>query len=163
MWLGLVLVSVALLSPAHAQSAASVYEEGRVEAIDVRIENPSPDRALNDRVRDRVRVGLGLFPGDPFSRATAEFNLARARRAAPVASTRLMTAPGPTGGILVTILVQLAPTVAGTEARGALITGRAADLPVLYDRAGTFLRMRLESIGMYYATTTPGTASPDLS
>lgn len=150
MWLGLVLVSVALLSPAQAQSAASVYEEGRVEAIDVRIENPSPDRALNDRVRDRVRVGLGLFPGDPFSRATAEFNLARARRAAPVASTRLMTAPGPTGGILVTILVQLAPTVAGTEARGALITGRAADLPVLYDRAGTFLRMRLESIGMYY-------------
>jgi len=118
--------------------------------VDVTIENPSPDRALDERLKDRVRSGLGLFPGDVFLRATAEFNLARARRGAPIAKTMLVTSSGTTGGITVSIVVTLGPAASASEGRGTLLTGRVSDLPVLYDRAGTFVRMRLESIGMYY-------------
>jgi len=134
----------------RAQSSTVLLEDARIERVDVTIENPSPDRALDERLKDRVRSGLGLFPGDVFSRATAEFNLARARRGAPIAKTMLVTSSGTTGGITVSIVVTLGPAASASEGRGTLLTGRVSDLPVLYDRAGTFVRMRLESIGMYY-------------
>jgi hypothetical protein len=146
--------------PAVAQSAVALQDEGRIESIDVRIENPSPDRALNDRLKDRIRSGLGLFPGELFSRATAEFNLARARRGAPIAKTTLVVGSGLSGGLAVSVLVTLGAAASTSEGRGALVTGSAADLPVLYDRAGTFLRMRLESIGMYYGNNNAWYGNP---
>jgi hypothetical protein len=138
-------------SPAAlAQTPVSIDETGRLEEIVVRIENPSRDAALNSRLIDRVRVGLGVFPGDVFTRTAAEFNLARARRGSPIAKTALQIRPGPTGGLSVTVLVTLGPEGAGDEGRGALVTGKASDLPVLYDKDGTFLRVRLEGLAMYY-------------
>ncbi len=137
-------------SLANAQTPGGLDEAGRLENVVVRIENPTSDTALNNRLIDRVRVSLGIFPGDPFSRATAEFNLARARRGSPIAKTALVVAPGPTGGVSVNVLVTLGASAAGDEGRGALISGKISDLPVLYDRNGTFLRMRLEGISMYY-------------
>ncbi|MGL4973737.1 MAG: alginate export family protein [Bosea sp. (in: a-proteobacteria)] len=91
-----------------------------------------------------------MFPGELFSHSNAEFNLARARRGAPIAKTSLEVSPGPTGGVAVTVVVTLGDKVAGEQARGALVTGKVDDLPVLYDRDGTYIRMRLEGIGMYY-------------
>ncbi|MBX9775538.1 MAG: hypothetical protein K2Y71_14225 [Xanthobacteraceae bacterium] len=144
------IIEISRSSSARAQTPADIDEVGRLEEVDVRIENPSSDTALNQRLTDRVRVGLGVFPGDQFSRTTAEFNLARARRGSPIAKTALVVTPGPTGGISVTVLVTLGAAGAGDEGRGALISGSASDLPVLYDKDGTFLRMRLEGIAMYY-------------
>ncbi|MCA3596980.1 MAG: alginate export family protein [Methylobacterium sp.] len=142
------IVNARTSNPAHAQSPAGFDDIGRLESVVVKLENPSPDEALNRRLIDRIRVGLGIFPGDMFSRTTAEFNLARARRGAPITRTNIVAMPGPTGGISVTILATIGPSE--VEGRGALISGKASDLPVFYDRNGTFLRMRLEGISMYY-------------
>lgn len=153
-WFPLLLISVVLqtlaLSSAIGQTPGAIEEYGRIESVDVKIDNPSPDSELDERLIDRVRTGLGLFPGDTFSRTTAEFNLARVRRSSQVEKTTLKLTPGPTGGVSVTILVTLGPATAGDEGRGALITQKLSDLPVLYDKDGTFLRIKLEGIAMYY-------------
>jgi hypothetical protein len=101
-----------------------------------------------------------VFPGDQFSRQTAELNLARARRGSPIAKTTLAVAPGPTGGIAVTVLVTLGSAVAGDAGRGALISGKSSDLPVLYDKDGTLVRMRLEGIAMYYGNNNAWYGNP---
>jgi len=144
----------------QAQSSAAILEDARIERVNIRIENPSPDRAVDERLADRIRSGLGLFPGDVFSRVTAEFNLALARRGTPIAKAVLSTSPGETGGVTVSVLVTLGPAVAAPDGRGALLTGRVSDLPVLYDRAGTFLRMRFESISMYYGNNNAWYGNP---
>ncbi|MGL5116384.1 MAG: alginate export family protein [Beijerinckiaceae bacterium] len=152
--------SVLAPSRARAQISAAGGEVGRLESVAVRIENPSGDKALDNRLADRVRVGLGIYPGEQFSRSIAEFNLARARRTAPIARTTLVVEPGPTGGLEVTVLVMLGPSVTGPQARGSLVTGKARDLPVLYDRDGKYLRMRLESIAMYYGNNNAWYGNP---
>ncbi len=144
------LVHLTLSGAARAQSPAAVDEIARLERVDVLIVNPSPDAALNRIMIDRVRVGLGIYPGELFSRGVAEFNLARARRAAPISKTELDIGPGPTGGIALVIRVTLGTAAAEPKGRGAFVTGKSGDLPVLYDKDGTFLRMRLEGIAMYY-------------
>jgi hypothetical protein len=75
---------VAGATPSAAQSSSVIDETGRLESVDVRIANPSKDGALNDRIISKIRAGLGRFPDDLFSRTAAEFNLAGARRGAPI-------------------------------------------------------------------------------
>lgn len=71
-------------TPSAAQSSSADDDTSRLESVDVRIENPSKDGALNDRVISKIRAGLGLFPDDFFSRTAAESNLAGAPRGAPI-------------------------------------------------------------------------------
>jgi hypothetical protein len=149
-------------SPAYAQSSVGFEDSSRLENVIVILENPSPDAALNNRLIDRIRSGLGIFPGDVFSRTTAEFNLARARRGAPIARTTLVATPGRTGGTSVTVFATIGSSASGLEGRGALVSGKASELPVLYDKNGTFLRMRLESISMYYGNNNAWYGHPGL-
>lgn len=148
-WLWALLLAFSTTA-ALAQAISGLEDSGRLESVDVRIENPSKDAALNDRILSRIRVGLGVFPGDFFVRTAAEFNLVGARRGVPIQKTDLVVRPGDAGGIALTVLVTLAPIEAEETGRGALLTGSASDLPVLYDFEGTFLRLRLEGIAMYY-------------
>jgi len=137
--------------PAYAQGLVALEEDRRIETISIRLENPTRDEAQNRILMDRVRVSLGFFPGDFFSRAQVEFNLARLRRTAPIAKTDLATDVGATGGLALTVHVTLTDAKAKEPARGALLTGKREDLPILYDRDGTFLRMKLEGIAMAYS------------
>lgn len=148
-WLWALLLAFSTTA-ALAQAISGLEDSGRLESVDVRIENPSKDAALNDRILSRIRVGLGVFPGDFFVRTAAEFNLVGARRGVPIQKTDLVVRPGDAGGIALTVLVTLAPIEAEETGRGALLTGSASDLPVLYDFEGTFMRLRLEGIAMYY-------------
>jgi hypothetical protein len=132
------------------QTPGGIEEFGRIERVNVEVENPSSDSELDERLIDRIRTGLGLYPGDSFSRTTAEFNLNRARRGTQITKTEIKLSPGPTGGVSVTVLVTLGPAASEDEGRGALITRKFGDLPVLYDKDGTFVRMTLEGIAMYY-------------
>jgi hypothetical protein len=153
-WFPLLIVVVTVEffpSPsAIGQTPGGIEEFGRIESVNVEIANPSSDSELDERLIDRVRRSLALFPGDTFSRTTAEFNLSRARRSSQIAKTDIKLTSGPTGGVSVTVLVTLGPASAGDAGRGALITRKFSDLPVLYDKDGTFVRMKLEGIAMYY-------------
>ncbi|MCA3565100.1 MAG: alginate export family protein [Methylocystis sp.] len=140
-------------SAAMAQIPVGIDEARRIELVDVRIENPSPDSAVNSRLIDRVRAALGFFPGDVFSRTGAELNLARARRGSPIEKSVLVVTPGLTGGVNVMIVVTLGASTAGKEGRGVLISGKSSEFPVLYDKNGAFLRMRLEGLAMTYGNS----------
>lgn len=156
------LIAMAFMTNAVlAQSPVEQDEGMRIERIDVRILNPSSDPSLNARVTDLVRRSLQLFPSDRFSRATAEFGLARARRQGPIADSVLSLEPGMTGGIAVVVDVTLAEAVR-TEARGALLSGELSDFPVLYDRAGSYLKARLESVSMYYGNADAWYGQPEV-
>jgi hypothetical protein len=139
-----------VVMPARAQVVAVTSEGARVERVEVVIVNPSPDAALNQRVSDLVRRSLGVFPSDRLYRATAEMGLARARRSGVLAATSLSLAPGAGGALIVTVEATLGRDRTAAEGRGLLLTGAARDLPVLYDRNGSYLALKFENISMLY-------------
>jgi hypothetical protein len=151
---------VALGAPAKAQVA---IEEGGapIERVDVVLLNPSPEKAVNDRASDLVRRSLGLFPTNRFSRSAAELGLSRARRTGGIASTNLIVTPGTAGALIVTVEATLSDTAADGP-RGALVTGRISDLPLVLDRDGTFVTTRLELLSMAYANRDAWYGRPDL-
>ena len=147
---------------AQAQIASLDEAAARIERIDVVLTNPAADSAVNARVTDLIRRSLNLFPSNRFSLGAAEIGLARARRFGPIAETRVSVTPGSGGTVIVTVEATLTPDRTEPSGRGALITSQAADLPLLYDRGGTLLTTKLETLSMFYANTNAWYARPDL-
>jgi len=160
----LILAALLAVAPHAARAQVSAVEEAgaRIERIDVVLTNPSPDAAVNARVTDLIRRNLKLFPSDRFSRVTAEIGLARAQREGPIEGARLSVAPGSGGALIVTVEATLSAERATAIERGALLTGRASDLPLLFDRGGTLLTTKLEALPMLYANTNAWYGRPDL-
>ena len=154
----------ALPAPALAQgvSTADPYVNRTIETVRIRIANPSRDPGVNARVEDAVRRQISLFPGARFSETRFDFLLSRARRVADVGDISYELDFGRQGGLDVEITVTLAEGAEAREARGYLLTGDAKDLPVLYDRGGTFLRYRLDTLSLYYANNNAWFGRPDL-
>jgi hypothetical protein len=134
----------------------------RIEAVEVKILNPSPDTAVNARIADLIRKELRAFPGRNFSRAAAEVALARVRRTSPVSETSIIVAPGATGGVVVTVEVTLTDARSTTAARGYFHSGDLGELPLLYDSAGTYIVAKLELLTMAYANDNAWYGRPDL-
>lgn len=159
--LGLAMV----IQPAtvHAQTYAGVqgYLSLPLETLTVTIVNPGADTALNDRIADSFRRSLGLYPGDLFTDNLAAFAIARARRNPDIADITYSFALGNTGGLDVTFLITLGDGAAAGRKRGYLATGNAADLPVLYDADGTFVRAKLEALALYYGNNNAWYGDPD--
>lgn len=145
-----------------AQVVAVEDSASRVEAVDVTIVNPSADTALNARIIDLIRRELRAFPDGTFSRAAAELALARVRRTSPVTETTIDVTPGATGGVIVTIGAILSDARAAATERGYMLTGDRSDLPVLYDRNGTYIVGKLELLSMAYANNNAWYGRPDL-
>ncbi len=158
----LALGSVFLPCGADAQVVAVEDAGATIERVDVVILNPSADAAVNARVTDLVRRSVGLFPSDRFSRSTAEVGLSRARRGAPIESTSLAVSPGTGGSLVVTVEVTLRAGAETGAARGALASGKATDLPLLYDRDGVYVTTKLEFLTMFYANRDAWYGRPDL-
>jgi hypothetical protein len=153
---GMIPVALATTFALHGAALAQglglsePFEERRIEAVRIAIGNPDADAAVNARTIDRVRRELGLFPGGQFARERVEVVLARLRRQPDIADTAYAVAFGRTGGVEVDVTVTLAEPGVPDAAVGWLETGDPADLPVLWDRGGTYARVRLESLGIYY-------------
>ncbi|RBI87430.1 hypothetical protein DRV85_00390 [Rhodosalinus halophilus] len=134
---------------AVAQSVGGTdpYTNQRIESVEVRITNPSQDSGLNARVTDAVRSAVALFPGARFSQQRIDFQIARARRIRDVGSVDYDVSFGRTGGLEVDILVTLGETAAA-EGRGLAFGGK---FPTIYEKDGTFVRFKLDLLGLYYA------------
>ncbi|MCT8328960.1 alginate export family protein [Acidimangrovimonas sediminis] len=132
------------------------YTNQLVERVTVRIANPSSDGALNSRVEDQVRTLLSLFPGDRFSEERLAFQLSQARRIKDVASTDYEVQFGARNGLEVVVEVTLGDVSA--EGRGLAFGG---DFPTIYDRNGTYVRFKLDLLGLYYANNNAWYGRPD--
>jgi hypothetical protein len=152
--LAVACVAGAALDPLAAWAQTYGAVEGflslPVESVDVTIANPSADKALNDRIVDTIRRSVNVFPGDRFRQDAADFAIARARRNPDIADVTYNFALGNSGGLLVSFTVTLGKGAAAGAKRGYLATNNLADLPVLYDANGTFVRAKLEALSLYY-------------
>jgi hypothetical protein len=140
------------VSPAQAQSygADQGYASLPIETVDIIITNPTGEQSYNEKVIDGLRRYLAFYPGDRFNQDRAAFAIARARRSPQLANITYDFSLGRAGGLAVTFKITLADGVRKEEGQGYLVTGNKTDLPVLYDRDGTYVRAKLEVMSLYY-------------
>jgi hypothetical protein len=167
MRLALVLAApiCASLTPAIAQGVGGIVdidENVRIEQVRIAIQNPSGDSAINGRVIDAVRRTLGVFPGDLFSRTRFDFALVSVRRQPLVAATDYSVDPGASGGVNINLRITLATSALGKKPGGMLPSGSLRDFPVLYDWEGTYVKLRLEALSMYYGNNNAWYGRPDV-
>lgn len=147
---------------AMAQGIIDPEQNLRIEAVNVSISNPSSDALFNARIEDLVRRTLGAFPSARYSPEGIGFSLARARRSLDIADASHSIEFGPSGGVIVNVVVTLAQGAVEAKPRGMLTKGGAKDFPVLYDSNGTYLKAKLESLAMYYGNEDAWYGRPDL-
>lgn len=150
----------------HSVSAQGIgntdpYEDKRIEKVTIEITNPSQDIALNERLIDKVRQNLKVFPDKRFLRTQVDFALSQSRQDSRIAETQLELEFGPTGGVLVTIYLTLGDGIGDLEENGFLKSGKIGDLPKLYNQGNTFIRLKLEALAIHYSNTNAWYAQPN--
>ncbi len=156
-------LAAALALPAPCAVAQGLIDPERAVRIEaVEIDVAGDDAVLEARLADRVRRALAAFPGDRYSAERVAASLALARREPGIAEATHEVGPGPTGGLVLRVRVVPAEAGAPTRARGALTDAGLADLPVLYDGGGTYVRAKLESLAMAYGNRDAWYGRPDL-
>lgn len=143
------------------QGIVSIEEDLRIEAVNIRIENPSADDAVNRRVVDQVRSTLNQFPAERFSRANVDFAMIRAKRVSGVATAEYTVSPSDRGNLVIDVLVTLTDESANASGRGMLVNGWP-DFPVVYDANGSYAKLKVEYLGLHYSNTNAWFARPDL-
>lgn len=161
---GIFIAVTALIEPeialAQSYGSAGGYLDLPVETVTVSIENPSRDAALNQRIEDNVRRSLGLFPGDAFQEDHAAFVISRMRRNPSIGDITYSYALGASGGLEVIFNVKLREAATAASGRGYLLTKNSSDLPVLYDKDGTYLRVKADALSLYYANNNAWYGNP---
>lgn len=152
--LAFAVLAMACPEPAHAQSYGADLGllSLPVETVTVTISNPRADKAYSGRVTDGFRNYLAVYPGDYFDPNAAEFAIAKVRRNPEIANVTYTYALGRGGGLDVTFTITLAAKgKEGFEGQGFLVTDNKAELPVLYDKDGTYVRAKFEALSLTYA------------
>lgn len=137
------------------------YEDKRIENVTIEITNPSKDIALNERLIDKVRQDLKIFPNKRFLRTQVDFALSQSRQDSRISETKLELEFGPTGGVLVTIYLTLGEGIGDSTENGFLKSGKINELPKLYNKGNTFIRLKLEALAIHYSNTNAWYAQPD--
>lgn len=160
--LALVFGHALICSGAAAQGLIDPGRNLPIEAVEVRLINPSTDTALNSRLEDLVRRTLAAFPSDRYAQERVAVSLARARRSPDIADISHTADFGPTGGVVLRIAVTLSEGGVRAGPRGALTERGAQDFPVLYEADGTLLRAKVETLGMLYGNRDAWYGRPEL-
>lgn len=147
-----ILLAALQAAPVLAQTYGGFhgYLSLPLETVNVVIANPSADQALNDRITDSFRRTIAIYPGEQFKEDAAEFAIARARRNPDIANITYSYALGVSGGLDVTFTITLGKGAEAGAKRGYFASSNLADLPVLYDSDGTYIRAKFEALSLYY-------------
>ena len=157
----LILLAWAPSARAQSYGADLGFLSLPVETVNVVIANPRSDTAYNDKVTDGLRKYLAVYPGDYFNPMVADIAIAKARRSPDIDNITYSYALGRTGGLDVTFTITLAEKGSGFKGQGYFITNNLADLPVLYDKDGTYVRAKLEALALTYANNNAWFGQPD--
>nr|MCU0856752.1 hypothetical protein [Paracoccaceae bacterium] len=138
------------------------FDQREIASVTVRITNPSPDAAFNQRIEDAVRRGIQLFPGQRYSDDVISLALGQVQRRNPqIASIDYEPLPSTLGGVDVAVTVTLGDGVQPPGGRGMLATGNPGDFPLILDRNGTILRFKLDLFALYYGNNNAWYGQPD--
>jgi hypothetical protein len=138
------------------------FDQREIQTVTVRITNPSPDSAFNQRIEDAVRRGVRLFPGQRYSDEAISLSLAQVTRRNPqIANATYEPFPSVMGGVDVTVTVTLGDGVQPPGGRGMAATGNAKDFPLILDRNGTVLKFKLDLFALYYGNNNAWYGQPD--
>jgi hypothetical protein len=128
------------------------FDQREIASVDVRIVNPSPDAAFNQRIEDAVRRGVQLFPGQRYSDEVLSLSLGQVQRRNPqIAKLDYAPLPSTLGGVDVAVTVTLGDGVQPADGRGMAVTRNPKDFPLILDRNGTILKFKLDLFSLYYA------------
>lgn len=146
-----------------AQYAIGPDETPRLEAIQIHISNPGQDATSVERAKDRLRKGMSLFPGDRLTQEKLDFELARLRSNGAISAVELDVQRGPTGGVVLQVEVALTAHAAPDHSQpaGALVKGSSQGFPLLYQDSQSFLKVKLETLGLYYGNRNAWYGRPD--
>lgn len=156
-----------LLAPMPAQAQVGLassgpFEQREIQTVTVRITNPSPDAAFNQRIEDAVRRGVRLFPGQLYSDEAISLALGQVTRRNPqIASATYEPSPSAMGGVDVRVTVTLGDGVQPAEGRGLAVTGNTKDFPLILDRNGTILKFKLNLFALSYGNNNAWYGQPD--
>ncbi|WP_423186501.1 hypothetical protein ACO1PK_15485 [Alishewanella sp. d11] len=138
----------------QAQVATDPYMGKRIEAITITITNPTKDHYAQQRVIDKVRRNLALYANDTFREELLLFNLTSLTKLPEIAAITHQITFSDQGQLIISLLVTL------TDNTQPGLT--SASFPWLYQHDGTFIKARLELLGMYYANQDAWFGKPDL-
>lgn len=159
----LLTISILCIQSLLAQGVGDTdpYNDKRIEEVRIEITNPSEDTSLNERLIDKVRQDLKVFPDKRFSRNNIEYALSRSHLDSRISSTKLEIEFGVSGGVIVNIYVTIGDAVGELTESGFIKTGKVNDLPKLYNKGNSFLRLKLEALAIHYSNTNAWYGQPD--
>lgn len=157
------LLCAVLAHSAYAQYSLGPDETPRIEAVQFQVSNPGQDAYSVERAIDRLRKAMSIFPGDRVSQEKLDFELARLRSNPNVSAAEFDVQRGATGGVVVQVDVELAANAAPDRSRpaGALVKDSSQGFPLLYQDSQSFLRVKLETLGLYYGNRNAWYGRPD--
>lgn len=147
-------LAIGLPGPARAQSSVETQDGMRIDSIQVQLVNPGNDDAMNRRIEDGVRRAIATYPGDRFQNDAFRFAVSRATRVQGVATLDFDLGFSQGGGLDVRVDVRLQAGPGEPPATPAF--------PVLVDRNGHLLRVKVEGLAMYYSNHGAWYGRPDL-
>lgn len=141
-------------APDRHQRVPLGFAEGQtIEQVYVHVVNPGPDAARNEQMRTQVEDAFGILPGSAFNELIAESALRQVRALAAVETVELRVySVGGGHQVAVALLVTIRPEreVAPPAATGVFATGRARDLPKLWQDDRSLVRLVVNpSVGAY--------------
>lgn len=138
------------------------FDQREIASVTIRIVNPSPDAAFNQRIEDAVRRGILLFPGERYNEDAISLAVSQVLRRNPQIA-RIDYEPFPTalGGVDVRVTVTLGDGVEPAAGRGMAVTGKLSDFPLILDRNGTVLKFKLDAFALFYGNNNAWYGQPD--
>ncbi|PZU28769.1 MAG: hypothetical protein DI584_04915 [Stenotrophomonas sp.] len=141
----------ALSAASHAQVAAGPEAGRRVEQVIITLDAPGEPADRRERAIDRLRRAVSLFPGNRFSPEALDYALARAVQSQGFERADYSVRDGDDGGLVVHIEAVIGSARAGSSTEGMLVEKSGTGFPVLYDRDGTYVKLKAEAFALHYS------------
>jgi hypothetical protein len=136
----------------------SPYTGRTIDEIKISFTNPMDNYEDNQRISNKIQNDLDLYPGIRYNRNWLDYLLSKINQNPRVANFSYSISADNSGGVVLSIQVTIRePGSPGTDKSGKSKTS----LPLLYDKGGSFFRLRADLLAMHYSNTNAWYGQPD--